>query len=84
VPLAGCSALTDGIMASDPVSAFVLMLIAVAALSIVVTALASLAVRAANELLRLAARLFALAGLLITAAVLMGAVLTAAAWAATR
>ena len=82
VPLAGCTAMTDSVMASDPVSAFVLMLMAVAALCIVLTAAASLAARAAEGLIRLAARLLALAGLLITAAVLMGAALTAAAWAA--
>jgi hypothetical protein len=84
VPLAGCTVMTDSVMASDPVSAFVLMLIAVAALCIVLTAAASLAARAAEGLIRLAARLFALATLLITTAVLMGAVLTAGVWAASR
>lgn len=84
VPLAGCSAMADSLMAADPVSSFVLLLIAVAALCIVLAALASLAARAAEGLIRLAARLFALATLLATAAVLMGALLTAGAWAATR
>jgi hypothetical protein len=74
--------MADSLMAADPVSAYVLLLISVAALCIVLTALASLAARAAEGLIRLAARLFALATMLITAALLMGALVTAAAWAA--
>lgn len=85
VLLAGCSALTDGIMASDPLSAFILMLIAVAGLCVVLTAAASLAARAAEGLIRIAARLFAVTAMLITAAVLVGAAaLTAGVWAAGR
>ena len=76
--------MADSVMAADPVSSYVLLLIAVAAFCIVLTAMASAAARAAEGLIRLAARLFALATLLITAAVLTGALLTAAAWAATR
>jgi hypothetical protein len=82
VPLGACSALTDSVMAADPLAAFILMLIAVAALSVVLAALATAVARAAEGLVRLAARITAFAAMLVVVAVLMGATLTVLARAA--